>query len=95
MTKNYQQQKMNFLDNLHPDDLRNGESFNQLEMIIDNINQALCDHIINKKNPTEFIYKSLNNLFREDSPARALAVNLANVYLKMKQIDFIVQDKNL
>ena len=82
---NYQQQKMDFLDNLQPDDLRNGESFNQMEMIIDNINQALFENIMSGKNPNEFINKSLNNLFRNNSSAKNKAIDLANVYLQMKQ----------
>ncbi|MES2677466.1 MAG: hypothetical protein V4612_04040 [Pseudomonadota bacterium] len=91
MTKNYQQQKMIFLDNLAPDDLRNGESFNQVEMIIDNIHQALCKAIANQKNPQEFLNKALENLFREGSCAKAKAIDLTNIYLKMRQIDFMVK----
>ncbi len=83
---------MDFLDNLQPDDLRNGESFNQLETIIENINKALINNIISGKNPSEFINKSLNNLFRENSSAKAKAINLANFYLQIKQIDFEVKD---
>ena len=77
----YQQQKMNFLDNLQPDDFRNGESFNQAEVIIDNINEALRQAIINKKNSGDFITKSLARLFREDSLAIEKAMILSEVYL--------------
>ncbi len=83
LAANYQQQKMAFLDNLAPDDLRNGESFNQAEMIIDNIHQAL----FKTKNPTEFLNKALDNLFREGSSAKTKMINLTNAYLKMRQIN--------
>ncbi len=82
--KKYQQEKMNFLDSLQPDDLRNGESFNQMEKILDNINQAFYVATINNKNPEDSINKSLTNLFRENSPAIALAMNLAQTYLQTK-----------
>ena len=94
LVTDYYQQKMNFLDNLAPDDLRNGESFNQVEMIIDNIHQALYSAIMNQKNPTEFLSKALENLFREGSSAKEQAICLANIYLKMRQIDFVVKDVN-
>ena len=86
--KNYHQQKMDFLDSLQPDDLRNGESFNQLEKIIDNINQACLKAVINQENANEFITKALKNLFREDSSAIAKATSLAETYLKTKIVDF-------
>jgi hypothetical protein len=84
LIKNYRQQKMDFLDNLQPDDLRNGESFNQAEAIIDKINQALHNAVLNQKNPAEFIKKSLATLFRENSPAIKKATELAELYLKIK-----------
>ena len=91
MTKNiqqkfdeYQKHKMIFLDNLQPDDLRNGESFNQAEEIIDNINQALHVAILSKKDRREFINKALSNFFRENSPAQQKARDLADIYLKTK-----------
>jgi hypothetical protein len=82
--KTYQQQKMDFLDNLQPDDLRNGESFNQMGAILDNINEAFYNAKINNKNPEEFINKSLTNLFRENSQAIASAKNLAQIYSQTK-----------
>jgi hypothetical protein len=88
LATNYKQQKADFLDNLQPDDLRNAETFNQAEMIIDKLNEALYQAVINKKNPEEFIKKAMTNLFREDSPATIKAINLSNVYLKMKITDF-------
>lgn len=86
MNKNlYQEQKMDFLDSLQPYELRNGESFNQLEMIIDNINQAFYRAFLNKENHEEFIKKAFTNLFREESPAIEKAIDLAKFYLKMRQ----------
>jgi hypothetical protein len=84
MTKliaNYQQQKMDFLDNIEPNDLRNGESFNQLEAIIERINQGLVRSVINKENPQDFINKAVKNLFRENSPAIEKATKLFENYL--------------
>jgi hypothetical protein len=78
----YYQQKMEFLDSLQPDDLRNAESFNQLETIIDKINQAFLIRTTNKNNPDNFLNKSLNALFRENSFAIKKAKVLAGVYLK-------------
>jgi len=86
--KNYHQQKKDFLDSLQPDDLRNGESFNQLEKIIDSINQACLKAVINQENSNEFITKALKNLFRENSPAIEKATELAETYLKNKIVDF-------
>ncbi len=82
--QNYQQQKINFLDNLRPDDFRNGGSFNQAEFIIDELNKALYRAVLNKENPTEFITKAVTNLFRENSLAVAQAIKLAQLYLKEK-----------
>ena len=92
LAADYHQQKMIFLDNLEPDDLRNGESFNQVGMIIDNIHQAFCNSIVIQKNPTEFLSKALDNLFREGSSAKAKVIDLTNIYLKMRQIDFVVKN---
>jgi hypothetical protein len=82
--KNYHQQKMNFLDEIHPDDLRNGESFNQLEQIIDNINQAFHTKTTTSDNSNIFLTKSLATLFRENSPAIDKSEELAQVYLQEK-----------
>jgi hypothetical protein len=81
---NYEQQKADFLDSLQPDDLRNGGSFNQAEIIFDELNNAFLQATINQKNPQEFIAKALNHLFRENSPAIAKAISLANSYVAMK-----------
>ena len=81
---NYKQQKADFLDGLQPDDLRNGGSFNQAEIIFDELNHAFLQATINQKNPQEFIAKALNHLFRENSPAIAKAISLANAYVAMK-----------
>ncbi len=88
LATNYQQQKADFLDNLRPDDLRNGETFNQAEMIIDKLNEALYQAVINKKDPEEFIKKAMTNLFREDSLVTIKAINLSSSYLKTKIADF-------
>ena len=85
---NYQKQKMDFLDNLQPNDFRNAGSFNQAEIIIDELNKALYRATINKENSAEFIKKAATHLFREDSPAIAKIINLANTYLKTKIVDF-------
>ena len=83
-TKNYQQQKMDFLDSLEPNDFRNGGSFNQAEIIIDELNNALHHAVSNQENPEEFMHKALTNLFRENSPAIAKATDLFGVYLEFK-----------
>jgi len=77
---NYQKQKMDFLDSLHPTDFRNGGSFNQAEIIIDELNNS----VLNKENPQEFIQKAVTHLFRQDSPAVEKAINLSRVFLEMK-----------
>jgi hypothetical protein len=87
LVTHYQRQKTDFLDNLQPDDLRNAESFNQTEAIIDKLNESFYRAVINKKNPEEFINKAMSNLFRENSPAIIKAINLANLYLRMKKLD--------
>lgn len=78
----YQQQKMDFLDSLQPDDFRNGGSFNQANDIIEQLNKALYRATLNKENPTEFITKAATHLFRENSPAVIKLINLAQVYLE-------------
>ena len=81
---NYYSQKMQFLDSLEPNDLRNGESFNLVEQIIDNLNAAFHQHFLEKKDHQEFIRKAMENLFREDSVAIKKAIDLADVYLQEK-----------
>lgn len=81
---NYKQQKMDFLDSLQPNDFRNPASFNQIEMIIEQLNQALDRVAINKGNSEKFINKVMANLFRADSSARLKAINLLNAYLQIK-----------
>ena len=78
MTKaeKYQKQKMEFLDSLQPDDFRNGGSFNQAELIID----ELCEAASHKENPQEFIEKAATHLFRENSSAVAKLINLATFW---------------
>ncbi len=76
MTKNYEEQKANFLDSLQPDDFRNAGSFNQAEDIIDQINKALHLATLNKEDSEEFIKKAVKNLFRENSPAMEKAINI-------------------
>ena len=83
---NYQQQKTDFLDSLQPDDFRNGGSFNQASDIIEQLNKALYRAALNKENTTEFITKAMTHLFRENSPAVAKAINLAQVYLESQNI---------
>jgi len=81
---NYDQQKADFLDSLQPDDFRNGGSFNQAEIIFDELNRAFFQAVINQKNPEEFIAKALRHLFRENSPAIAKAISLANAYARQE-----------
>lgn len=81
--ENYQRQKTDFLDNLHPNDFRNGGSFNQAEIIIDQLNKSLLRAAIDQENPEEFIRKAVTHLFREGSPAVEKAINLAGVYLQL------------
>lgn len=82
--ENYTKQKMAFLDNLQPDDFRNGGSFNDASGIIEQINKAYYKSFINDEGFEEFLKKALGNLFRENSDAINKAINLANSYLKMK-----------
>lgn len=72
MNKDYQKLKMEFLDSLQPNDFRNGSSFNQAELIIDELNKSL----IGKENPEEFLRKAVSHLFRQDSPAVEKAMDL-------------------
>jgi hypothetical protein len=72
----YRQQKMEFLDSLQPDDFRNGGSFNQAEIIIDELIEAA----ITKQNPQEFMAKALSHLFRENSAAVKKAIEFAEIY---------------
>ncbi|MFT6259259.1 MAG: hypothetical protein ACJA0S_001247 [Rickettsiales bacterium] len=78
----YQQQKADFLDNLSPDDLINGENFNLVEEIIERINQAYFQHYLRQDNHQEFIQKAFGNLFRQNSLITIKAINLAEIYLE-------------
>ena len=80
LTTSYQQQKTSFLDSLQPDDFRNGGSFNQAGIIIDQLNKALHRAALNQENKEEFIKKAVTHLFRENSPAAAKAINLFRMY---------------
>ena len=84
LVENYQRQKMDFLDNLQPNDFRNGGSFNQAEIIIDQLNKSLHRALLKQENPTDFIKKAVTHLFREDSPAVEKAISLSQAYLEMK-----------
>ena len=79
---NYQKQKAEFLDNLQPDDFRNAGSFNQAEIIIDQLNEALLRNAKNNKNSAEFIKKAVTHLFRADSLVVAQAINLSQIFLE-------------
>jgi hypothetical protein len=83
LAKKYQQHKTDFLDSLQPDDFRNGGSFNQAELIIDQINKALLSAKCNQKNSRESIKKAISHLFRENSPAAEKAIALSEIYLEM------------
>ena len=84
LTEKYRQERIDFLDNLQPDDFRNGGSFNQAEIIIEELNKALYRAALNKENTTDFMTKAAKNLFRENSPAVEKVINLANIYLAMR-----------
>lgn len=75
LSTNYQKQKMDFLDSLQPDDFRKGASFNQSEIIIDQLNKAIQRMVSNKENPEIFIKKAVANLFREDSSVAKKAID--------------------
>lgn len=79
----YAQKKADFLDELQPDDFRNGGSFNQAEQILDQLNQALLSHAIKNENPEEFIKKAVSHLFREGSPMVEKAIRLSQSYLEI------------
>lgn len=80
----YQRQKMDFLDNLQPNDFRNGGSFNQAEIIIEQLNKSLHQAVLKQENSEDFIKKAVTHLFRADSPAVAQALELSKTYLEMK-----------
>ena len=80
----YRRQKMEFLDQLQPDDFRNGESFNQAGDIIDQINQSLYSKMTSGVDIEEFIHKAMNGLLRQKSQALPKAINLAQSYIKMR-----------
>ncbi len=79
----YERQKADFLDNLQPDDFRNGGSFNQAEIIVDQLNKSLHQAVQRNEDPEEFIRKAVTHLFRENSPAIEKAINLSKIYLKV------------
>ena len=78
MNEKYQKQKNEFLDSLVPDDFRNPTSFNQAEIIIDQLNKSLKM----AQNREEFIDKAVKHLFRQGSPAVDRAINLSKIYLE-------------
>ena len=80
MTINYAQQKADFLDSLQPDDFRNGGSFNQAEIIIDQLNKEIHRAVISKESYEEFVKKAVTHLFRDGSSAVTRAINLAHAY---------------
>ncbi len=80
----YQRQKMDFLDNLQPNDFRNGGSFNQAEIIIEQLNKSLHRAVLKQENSDDFIKKAVTHLFRADSPAVEQAIDLSKTYLEMK-----------
>jgi len=81
---NFKRQKANFLDELKPTDFRNGGSFNQAEIIIDQLNDSLYKAVLNKKNSEGFIKKAVEHLFRQDSSAVEKAIRLSQIYLEIK-----------
>ena len=83
-TEKYQQLKTDFLDNLLPDDFRNGGSFNQADMIIEQLNKALHNAVVRGENGEEYIKKAVTHLFREGSEAVEKAIELSRIYLEMK-----------
>ncbi len=87
LIKIYEKQKNNFLDSLQPDDFRNGGSFNQAEIIIDELNKAFYRASIDKKEDAQnFIRKALSHLFRDNSAAIEKAIKLSDTYLKMRGV---------
>lgn len=83
LANNYKKQKNEFLDNLQPDDFRNGGSFNQAGSIIEHLNKSLYQAIQNNEDGAIFIQKAAENLFRTDSLAIEKLIKLSNVYLEM------------
>lgn len=81
----YKNQKADFLDNLQPNDFRNGGSFNQAEIIIDELNKALHKAVLKEENAEEFITKALAHLFRTNSPAIPKAISLSRSYIEMRK----------
>ncbi len=85
LSENYQNEKVSFLDDLHPNDFRNGASFNQAELIVETLNKAMYSSFLKKENPEEFIKKAALNLFRQDSPAIAKLMKLSRCYLELME----------
>lgn len=83
-TTNYQKQKTDFLDSLQPDDFRNAASFNFTEVVID---QLLRNAISCKEDREEFIKKSVNHIFRENSQVADKITNLVRLYLEENEVD--------
>ena len=83
-TANYRKQKMDFLDELQPDDFRNGGSFNQADMIMDELAKAALKHALKQENSEEFISKAVSHLFRENSPAVKKAIALLNAFIEIE-----------
>lgn len=81
---NFKRQKANFLDELKPTDFRNGGSFNQAEIIIDQLNDSLYKAVISKKNSEGFVKKAVEHLFRQDCAAVEKAIRLSQIYLEIK-----------
>lgn len=79
----YAQKKADFLDELQPDDFRNGASFNQAEQILDQLNRALLVHAKKNEDTQEFIKKAVEHLFREGSLAAEKAIQLSDIYLEI------------
>ncbi|MFT6332398.1 MAG: hypothetical protein ACJAW3_000733 [Lentimonas sp.] len=84
MSEIYRKKRNEFLDEVLPDDLINGENFNQLGEIIDKINASYMNHKINQTNSDEFIKKATKSLFREDSSAIKKLINLVNIFADIK-----------
>jgi len=80
----YKEQKIDFLDELQPDDFRNGGSFNQAEIILEQLNKGAYRAVLAKEDPQEFVAKAVTHLFRENSHAVKKAINLSNAYIEMK-----------
>lgn len=83
--ENYKRQKMDFLDSLQPDDFRNGGSFNQAEIIFEQLNKSAYQAFLNQEDSEEFIKKAAIHLFREGSLAVEKLLNLTRIYLEIKK----------